>query len=238
MHTRLLSILMLEVWLSEYLPRARAAQPSVSSLCRMSSALSYAVVTPVRNEADNILRLAEALARQSRLPTSWIIVDTGSTDQTPVIVDDLARAHSWIETRSLDRRPSSFVADQSRGRSSSALQPPLIRRTRREARRGHVVCTGLLRTAAGGIRCGSCARHGQRDLRGARGRRVARASRNGDDRMGSVARLQTPVPCGCPAARAPDGLGRRGRVPGELPRLEDTYVQGAPFPPPPPRGRT
>ena len=68
----------------------------------MSSALSYAVVTPVRNEADNLRRLAEALARQSRLPTSWIIVDTGSTDQTHVIVDDLARAHSWIETRSLD----------------------------------------------------------------------------------------------------------------------------------------
>lgn len=61
-----------------------------------SQRLTYAVVTPVRNEAENIRRLAASLAAQDVLPTAWVIVDTGSTDATPAIVDDLACDHAWI----------------------------------------------------------------------------------------------------------------------------------------------
>ena len=122
----LLSILMLEVWLSEYLPRARAAVTFGNSLCCMSSALSYAVVTPVRNEADNIRRLAEALARQSRLPTR------GSSSTPDRRIRHPRSSTIWPaltrgSKRGLWRRPISFVADRSPGRSSSALQPPPIR---------------------------------------------------------------------------------------------------------------
>lgn len=63
--------------------------------------LTYAVVTPVRNEAENIERLASALAAQSLRPESWTIVDTGSTDETPAIVAALMREHSWIRSSSL-----------------------------------------------------------------------------------------------------------------------------------------
>src|SRR5690242_1728707 len=45
--------------------------------------LSYAVVTPAHDEADNLQRLADALAAQTRPPAAWVIVDTGSTDGTP-----------------------------------------------------------------------------------------------------------------------------------------------------------
>jgi hypothetical protein len=44
------------------------------------------VVSPVRNEADHIYRVAEAMARQTRPPDAWVIVDDGSTDGTTEIL--------------------------------------------------------------------------------------------------------------------------------------------------------
>jgi biofilm PGA synthesis N-glycosyltransferase PgaC len=67
-----------------------------------SQRLSYSVVTPVRNEAANIRRLAESLACQNQLPLTWVIVDTGSTDETTDIVDALVDSHPWIVATSLD----------------------------------------------------------------------------------------------------------------------------------------
>lgn len=66
-----------------------------------SSGLSHAVVTPVRNEADNLRRLAGCLVTQSVKPVKWVIVDNGSTDETPALAGELAHAHDWIELRSV-----------------------------------------------------------------------------------------------------------------------------------------
>ena len=63
--------------------------------------LTYAVISPVRDEAENLPRLAHALAEQSVLPAAWILVDTGSTDGTPVLVDELAREHGWVDSATL-----------------------------------------------------------------------------------------------------------------------------------------
>ena len=43
---------------------------------------SYAVITPVRDEAENLPRLAASLAAQTELPRTWVIVDNGSEDGT------------------------------------------------------------------------------------------------------------------------------------------------------------
>jgi poly-beta-1,6-N-acetyl-D-glucosamine synthase len=64
---------------------------------------SYAVVTPARDEADNLRRLASSLALQSVLPTRWVIVDDGSTDETPQVIRELEKAHDWI--RGMEGRP-------------------------------------------------------------------------------------------------------------------------------------
>jgi glycosyltransferase involved in cell wall biosynthesis len=44
--------------------------------------LNYALVTPARNEAENLLRLGASLAAQTIPPAEWIVVDDGSTDGT------------------------------------------------------------------------------------------------------------------------------------------------------------
>jgi hypothetical protein len=58
--------------------------------------LSYAVVTPVRNDEENLRSLADALVGQTLVPERWIIADNGSTDSTTVIARQLAAQHSWI----------------------------------------------------------------------------------------------------------------------------------------------
>ena len=63
--------------------------------------LSYAVVTPVRNEVANLGRLAESLRGQELEPYAWVIVDTGSTDETPQIAAELAGQTPWISTFAL-----------------------------------------------------------------------------------------------------------------------------------------
>ena len=61
-----------------------------------SRELSYAIVTPARDEASALPRLAEALIGQTKQPVSWIIVDHGSTDGTRALAEGLAADHSWI----------------------------------------------------------------------------------------------------------------------------------------------
>jgi glycosyltransferase involved in cell wall biosynthesis len=62
--------------------------------------LSYALVTPARNEARNVRRLARCLARQTQQPSAGVIVENGSTDETPRLVEELAREHPWIRLAS------------------------------------------------------------------------------------------------------------------------------------------
>jgi glycosyltransferase involved in cell wall biosynthesis len=61
-----------------------------------NGALSYAAITPTRNEAENLRRLAPCMASQTTIPTRWIIVDNGSTDDTPAIARELSDRHPWI----------------------------------------------------------------------------------------------------------------------------------------------
>ncbi len=48
------------------------------------------LISPVRNEETHIELVAEALARQTRPPDLWLVVDDGSTDRTPEILARLA----------------------------------------------------------------------------------------------------------------------------------------------------
>lgn len=57
----------------------------------------YIVITPVRDEAPYIDETIRSVMQQTVLPTRWIIVDDGSTDATPEIIDRYAGHIDWIE---------------------------------------------------------------------------------------------------------------------------------------------
>ena len=56
----------------------------------------YAIVTPGRNERDNLRRLAACVVAQERRPEWWVIVDDGSDDGMHEVARELAREHDWI----------------------------------------------------------------------------------------------------------------------------------------------
>jgi glycosyltransferase involved in cell wall biosynthesis len=73
-------------------------------------ALSYALVTPARNEAALIEQTIRSVIAQSVLPRKWIIVSDGSTDGTDEIVQRYARERDWIELLRLPERPDRHFA--------------------------------------------------------------------------------------------------------------------------------
>jgi hypothetical protein len=73
--------------------------------------LTYALVTPARNEAAFIEQTIRCVIAQTALPRRWIIVSDGSTDGTDEIVQRYAREHDWIELlRMPERRDRQFAA--------------------------------------------------------------------------------------------------------------------------------
>jgi len=57
----------------------------------------YLLISPCRNEADFMRQTLDTVISQSILPTKWVIVDDGSTDDTPRILADYASRHPWIQ---------------------------------------------------------------------------------------------------------------------------------------------
>lgn len=58
--------------------------------------MGYAVVTPAHNEEHNLDRVAACMAAQSLLPSTWVIVENGSTDGTLASALALAEQHPWL----------------------------------------------------------------------------------------------------------------------------------------------
>ncbi|UOM36019.1 glycosyltransferase family A protein [Acuticoccus sp. I52.16.1] len=58
--------------------------------------MSYAIISPCRNEAEYMRRTLDTVVAQTVRPDTWIIVDDGSTDATPEILAEYTREHPWI----------------------------------------------------------------------------------------------------------------------------------------------
>jgi len=56
---------------------------------------TYAVITPVRDEAEMLPQLAAALRSQTQLPDRWVIVDGGSTDRTVEVGNEIGAESDW-----------------------------------------------------------------------------------------------------------------------------------------------
>ena len=61
-----------------------------------SKPVQYVVISPVRNEAQHLDRTIESVVQQTVRPTRWLIVDDGSSDSTPAIIQCYASQYPWI----------------------------------------------------------------------------------------------------------------------------------------------
>ncbi len=54
------------------------------------------IISPARNEGQYIERTIRSMVAQTVRPVQWLIVDDGSTDETPAIAEEAAARHDWI----------------------------------------------------------------------------------------------------------------------------------------------
>ena len=64
----------------------------------------YVIVTPARDEEQNIEELIRSLAAQTCLPTEWIVVNDGSKDKTAEILEKYATEFPWLHVYHLRDR--------------------------------------------------------------------------------------------------------------------------------------
>jgi cellulose synthase/poly-beta-1,6-N-acetylglucosamine synthase-like glycosyltransferase len=70
----------------------------------------YVLITPARNEEAFIQKTLDSVVAQTHRPLRWVIVDDGSTDRTPEIVETYVGRHPWIElVRRLPRKDRNFA---------------------------------------------------------------------------------------------------------------------------------
>ncbi|MDP1846604.1 MAG: glycosyltransferase [Solirubrobacteraceae bacterium] len=89
---------------------------------------SYAIVSPVRDEADGLPRTAASLLAQTHRPAQWVLVDDGSTDGTLAIAQALAAQHDWISVVRTDgvhrrSRGAAIVRAFDTGRARLTVRP-------------------------------------------------------------------------------------------------------------------
>lgn len=58
---------------------------------------NYLIISPCRNEAEYMRRTLDSIVDQSVRPALWLIVDDGSTDDTPEILAEYAKKHDFIQ---------------------------------------------------------------------------------------------------------------------------------------------
>ncbi len=65
---------------------------------------NYIVVTPVKDEERFIEQTMASMVAQTKLPATWVVVDDGSTDRTPAIIDRFASEHRFIQLLRREKR--------------------------------------------------------------------------------------------------------------------------------------
>ncbi|MCQ6962392.1 glycosyltransferase [Methanolobus chelungpuianus] len=58
----------------------------------------YILVTPAKNEEEILDKCIESVASQIKLPSLWVIVDDGSDDGTPEIIQKASSRYQWIKS--------------------------------------------------------------------------------------------------------------------------------------------
>ncbi len=86
--------------LERLLERSISHQPAAlapADVTGMTPTRRYALISPCRDEATYARRTLDSVTRQTNPPTIWVIVDDGSTDQTPQILAEYAAKFPYIK---------------------------------------------------------------------------------------------------------------------------------------------
>src|SRR5690606_18825106 len=78
---------------SSHRPRRGAGR---GATCSEPMSRRYVLISPCRNEAQYMRRTLDTVIAQSVRPALWVIVDDGSTDDTPRILAEYQARHDWI----------------------------------------------------------------------------------------------------------------------------------------------
>ncbi len=180
----------------------------------------YAVVTPARNEEDNLAapRARRWSPRPGRRSSGSSSTTARPTGRPELAAPSSAAEHPWIRLRCEAQREAG--AGSQTGRRQGARSTASARRHRalgRAGRRRQGRCrrrlrAGLLRAAARALRRRPAARHRQRHLLRARGRRLGAPDEGRGHRLGRVPGLPLGLRAGRHGARAAHGLGRARRA--------------------------
>lgn len=69
----------------------------------MEESRHYVLITPCKNEAENLPNLIESISAQTTKPIMHIIVNDGSTDDTSKIINSAILKYEWIKSITLDK---------------------------------------------------------------------------------------------------------------------------------------
>jgi glycosyltransferase involved in cell wall biosynthesis len=73
--------------------------------------MKYVLITPAHNEETFIPKTLASMVAQTVPPERWVIVDDGSMDRTPEIVEEYAKRYPWIElVRRHQRQDRNFAS--------------------------------------------------------------------------------------------------------------------------------
>jgi biofilm PGA synthesis N-glycosyltransferase PgaC len=87
--------------------------------------LQYVLISPVRNEAQHLERTIQSVVQQAVRPVRWLIVNDGSSDETPAIIERYASRYPWIvpvHRSDVDRSVAADVQESKGGRGKRARE--------------------------------------------------------------------------------------------------------------------
>jgi biofilm PGA synthesis N-glycosyltransferase PgaC len=68
----------------------------------MNAARRYVLISPCRDEAQHMRRTLDSVAAQTVAPALWVVIDDGSSDATPTILEQYAQRLPYLR---VVRRP-------------------------------------------------------------------------------------------------------------------------------------
>jgi len=71
-------------------------------MCKMNNSRRYILVTAAKDEGENLPNLIKSVTEQTIKPLVWVIVDDGSTDNTPQILKEAKVKYGWIQSIRLE----------------------------------------------------------------------------------------------------------------------------------------